>query len=72
MGRFFSDIVEQALRDIYYDVTTGRGRESLNVWSRLRGSETEMHPVFLPGAIADTSMYGAVMNFRRMMTKQWG
>ena len=28
MGRFFSDIVEQALRDIYYDVTTGRGRES--------------------------------------------
>lgn len=28
MGRFFSDVVEQALRDIYYDVTTGRGRES--------------------------------------------
>ena len=29
MERFFSDVVEQALRDIYYDVTTGRGRESL-------------------------------------------
>lgn len=28
MGRFFSDVVEQALRDIYYEVTTGRGQES--------------------------------------------
>ena len=28
MGRFFSDIAEQALKDIYYDVTTGRGQES--------------------------------------------
>ncbi len=28
MGRFFSDVVEQALRDIYYDVSTGRGKES--------------------------------------------
>ena len=28
MGKFFSDVVEQALRDIYYDVTTGRGQES--------------------------------------------
>ncbi len=28
MGKFFSDVVEQALKDIYYDVTTGRGQES--------------------------------------------
>ena len=28
MGTCFSDVVEQALRDIYYDVTTGRGQES--------------------------------------------
>ena len=28
MGRIFSDVVEQALKDIYYDVTTGRGQES--------------------------------------------
>ena len=28
MGKFFSDVVEQALRDIYCDVTTGRGQES--------------------------------------------
>lgn len=28
MGRIFSDVVEQALQDIYYDVTTRRGQES--------------------------------------------
>ena len=28
MGRIFSDVVEQALQNIYYDVTTGRGQES--------------------------------------------
>ena len=28
MGKYFSDVVEQALRDIYYDVTTGRGQEN--------------------------------------------
>lgn len=28
MGTCFSDVVEQALRDIYYDVTTRRGQES--------------------------------------------
>ena len=31
MGKFFSDVVEQALRDIYYDVSTGRGR-SVRTW----------------------------------------
>lgn len=28
MGRFFSDVVEQALKDIYYDVAARRGQES--------------------------------------------
>ena len=28
MGRFFSDVVEQALRDIYYDMASGHGQES--------------------------------------------
>ena len=28
MGKVFSDVVEQALKDSYYDVTTGRGQES--------------------------------------------
>ena len=28
MGQFFSDVVEQALQNIYYDVRTGRGQES--------------------------------------------
>lgn len=28
MGRIFSDVVEQALQNIYYNVTTGRGQES--------------------------------------------
>ena len=34
MGKFFSDVVEQALRDIYYDVSTGRGRESFQALER--------------------------------------
>ncbi|WP_071434322.1 tetratricopeptide repeat protein [Angelakisella massiliensis] len=29
MGRFFSDTVEQALRDIYYQMWTGRGQEAM-------------------------------------------
>ncbi len=28
MGRIFSDVVEQALQNIYYDVSTGRGKEN--------------------------------------------
>lgn len=28
MGRFFSDVVEEALKDIYYDMSAGRGKES--------------------------------------------
>ncbi len=28
MGKFFSDVVEQALRDIYYDMASGHGQES--------------------------------------------
>lgn len=31
MGKYFSDIVEKALQDIYYDVTTGRGKESFQL-----------------------------------------
>lgn len=29
MGRFFSSTVETALRDIYYQMWTGRGKEAL-------------------------------------------
>lgn len=31
MGKYFSDVVEKALKDIYYDVTTGRGKESFQL-----------------------------------------
>lgn len=31
MGKYFSDIVEKALRDIYYEVTTGKGQESFQL-----------------------------------------
>ena len=29
MGRFFSDTVEQALKDLYYQMWTGRGQQAL-------------------------------------------
>ena len=31
MGRFFSDAVETALRDLYYQMWTGRGREAFRL-----------------------------------------
>ena len=31
MGRFFSDRVEMALKDIYYDLTAGRGHEGFQL-----------------------------------------
>ncbi len=31
MGRYFSDVVEKALKDIYYDVAAGRGKESFEL-----------------------------------------
>ena len=34
MGQFFSDVVEQALQNIYYDVRTGRGQESFRQLDR--------------------------------------
>ncbi len=68
MGKFFSDVVEQALRDIYYDVSTGR--KAFRLWREHRRREMGTLPVFWPAVTVAINMSGAVMAFWRMMTRQ--
>ena len=68
MGKYFSDVVEKALKDIYYDVTTGRGKESFQLLEKASAKEMEMRLAFWQDACMVTNMCGEAMIFQRIVT----
>ena len=74
MGRFFSDAVETALRDLYYQMVVAHGEMVYQhaFWNRLRTRGTGMRPACWPAVCAAVSMSGTATVFRRMDGVQRG